>query len=421
MNLLLVYPRWRKLERQVVFHLPPHGPVVFAATLDEDIEVTFVDENVETLDLDVSPDMVAISMMLTAQLPRAFEIAAIFRKRNIPVIAGGIATMLHSEEVGKNVDSIFLGEAEDGHVQKLFQDFTAGELKPVYNFLHDFPAIETVGTARRDILKRELYNHKGMQMFDLIHASRGCHFNCYPCCTPFLGGRKFRPRPIEKVIQEIETIDNNRLFFVDNSMAQDKKWEEELFKALIPLKKKWVCHPIEEDDDILDLAYQAGCWYVYQAVVDMSDLIRNRIKRYHDHGIAVEGTIILGMDNHDIDYIKRLIDFLLEIELELAEFTILTPFSHTPARRQLEREGRILIQDPALYTGDRVVFQPLKLTITELQDMYYYAWETFYQDISCETAMADMYMRVIRREMADGSFKRSRRRKQKFKLPQDVS
>lgn len=406
MNLTLIYPRWRKLERQTTFHLPPHGPVVFAAALADDITVTFIDENVESGDTDDSPDLVALSLMLTAQLPRAFEIASSYKNRNIPVLAGGIATMLHREKVAAVVDSIFLGEVEGGRLDTVFEDFYRGHLKPVYDFMHDLPAIELVGTARRDILNRSLYNHQGVQMLDLIHASRGCRFNCYPCCTSYLGGPGFRPRPLENVVREIESIDNNRLFFVDNSLAQDRAWEEELFKTLIPLKKKWVSHPIEADDHLLDLAYQAGCWYVYQAIVDMSDLIRNRIRMYHDHNIAVEGTIILGMDNHDIDYIKRLIDFLLEIDLELAEFTILTPFAHTGARRQMEQEGRILVRDPAYYTCDRVVFQPKRLTTTELQDMYYYAWDTFYANSPHEFRMSEMFMNVIKREIADGSYRR---------------
>ena len=49
MKFKLIYPKWRKLDRQTAFHLPPHGPVVFAATIPEDVEVEFVDENVEDL------------------------------------------------------------------------------------------------------------------------------------------------------------------------------------------------------------------------------------------------------------------------------------------------------------------------------------------------------------------------------------
>ncbi len=181
-------------------------------------------------------------------------------------------------------------------------------------------------------------------------------------------------------------------------MAQDKKWEEELFRAMIPLRKKWVSHPIEQDDKLLDLAYKAGCWYVYQAVFDTSDTIRNRIKRYHDHGIRVEATVILGIDEHDVDAIKRLVDFLLDIDLDLAEFTIMTPFAHSPIRKKLQSEGRILSNRFEDYTCDRVVFQPLRMTPNQLQDMYYYAWDTFYASMSQELRMGKLFVSALKRD-----------------------
>ena len=62
--------------------------------------------------------------------------------------------------------------------------------------------------------------------------------------------------------------------------------------------------------------------------------IRNRIKRLHDHGIGVEGTILLGTDDHDEAYIRNLVEFLVEQKLDMAEFTILTPFPQSPIRKK---------------------------------------------------------------------------------------
>jgi radical SAM superfamily enzyme YgiQ (UPF0313 family) len=231
-------------------------------------------------------------------------------------------------------------------------------------------------------------------MVDLFHASRGCRFNCFPCCTPFLGGRSFRPRPMDKVAEELAAIDNERLFVVDNSLAQDKPWELELFRTMIPFKKKWCCHPIQDDDEVLDLAKQAGAWYVYQAIFDTSDYIRNRVQRYKDHGIGVEGTIILGTDDQDEDYIKKLVDFLMEINLNLAEFTVLTPFAHTPIREQFEKENRILTNDLRLYDAGHVVFKPKRMSPEKLQEMYHYAWETFYKDEPQTYKMYKLYQQV---------------------------
>jgi radical SAM superfamily enzyme YgiQ (UPF0313 family) len=409
MKIKLIYPKWHKLDRQTKFHLPPHGPVCFAATVPAENELVFTDENVEPVDFDDKADLVAISCMLTCQMPRGWEIADQFRAQGVPVIFGGIGTMLHAEQTRQHADSVFLGEAE-GRFGQVIEDLKRKDLKPLYDFQHDFPDIKMVGPARRSILNRELYNYRGVQMVDLIHASRGCRFDCYPCCSGFLGGRSFRPRPIDQVLKEVESIDNNRLFFVDNSLAQNDQWEKDLFRALIPLKKHWISHPIKDDDEILDLAAQAGCWYVYQAIFDTSDHIRNRVKRLKERGIGVEGTIVLGLDEQSEDDVKRLVDFLLEIDLDLAEFTILTPFPHTPARDALVKQGRILSDDWRRYTCGEVVFQPAKMTTDKLQELYHYAWDTFYPNNSQNLQMAKLFMRVVEKERAEGMYRRPRLR-----------
>ncbi|MFW6098875.1 MAG: radical SAM protein, partial [Thermodesulfobacteriota bacterium] len=172
MKFKLIYPKWPKLEKQTEFHLPPHGPVVFAATLPDDVEVTFVDENVEGIDFDEPVDFVGISMMLSIQVMRGWEIADAYRNRGIKVIFGGISTMLHAQETLAHADAVFLGEAE-GRMDRVFSDFKGERLQKVYDFMEERPPMELVGTARRDILTRDLYNYRGVQMVDLVHASRG--------------------------------------------------------------------------------------------------------------------------------------------------------------------------------------------------------------------------------------------------------
>ncbi len=119
----LIYPKWKKIPEQTEFHLPPHAPVCVAASIPERYELVFIDENVDEIDFDNGSDIILISMMLTCQLPRGREIANQFRQRNIPVLSGGIATMLHAEEVAGFVDSIFLGETEDGRLESALKDF----------------------------------------------------------------------------------------------------------------------------------------------------------------------------------------------------------------------------------------------------------------------------------------------------------
>ena len=158
-SLTIIYPSWPKISEQTEFHLPPHGPVCLAATIPPDFDVTFIDENVSFLDFGLDTDLVCLSMMLTCQIPRGHEIADNFRKRGIPVIAGGIAAMLHAEEVGGFVDSIFLGEAEDGRFENVLKDWQEGKLQEKYDYLRNLPPIESVSTARRNILDYDLYKY----------------------------------------------------------------------------------------------------------------------------------------------------------------------------------------------------------------------------------------------------------------------
>ncbi len=402
-RILIIYPCWPKIPEQTEFHLPPHGPVCMAASIPDDYEIEFIDENVQSLPSQFEADLVFLSVMLTCQLPRALEIAALVRRQGIKVVAGGIAAMLHAEEVRQHVDACFLGETEGGHLSVLLADWERGELKEVYDFMHDQPDIRLVGPARRDILNYDFYSYRGFRMVDLVHASRGCRFNCFPCATAYLGGRKFRPRPLEKVVEEIEQIDNDRLFFVDNSLAQDRDWVIALFDAIAPLKRHWISHPILDDEEVIKKAADAGCWYVYQAIFDMSDVIRNRVKRLKDNGIGVEAAVLLGTDNQDDDYIKRLVDFLLEIDVDMAEFSILTPFPHTPITETFDRQGRILHRDWSKYTTTNVCFVPKHMSCEKLQEMYAYAWRVFYQDISAQLRMARLFARISRNNRLEAS------------------
>ncbi len=408
MRIHLVYPAWPKMPHQTRFDLPPHGPVCFASSVPPGTEIVFTDENVQPLDFETESDLVCISMMLTCQAPRGWEIADEFRRRGRTVIVGGIAAMLHAEECAMHADSVFVGEAE-GFFSQTIDDFKNGRLRRFYR-PESFPDVTELPFADRSILDYDCYTYKGVRMVDLIHGSRGCRFNCYPCCVPMLGGRKFRPRPPARVAAEIASVDNDRFFLVDNSLAQDRDWVLALFKALAPLDIHWISHPLFNTDQVVEAAAAAGCWYVYQAVYDMSEKTRNRIRRLKDHGIGVEGTVLLGLDDQTEDDVLRMVDFLLELDLDLAEFTVLTPFPHSKAYEDLEREGRILHKDWSRYTASEVVFQPKHMTPGRLQELHDYAWEAFYRDESQQQRMFRLFMKLMKKQgRSDAGRRRGRR------------
>ena len=46
------------------------------------------------------------------------------------------------------------------------------------------------------------------------------------------------------------------------------------------------------------------------------------------------------------------------------------------------------------------------MTATELQDVYEYAWDTFYADAGYQLRMGNLFRKVIEREMEDGTYRR---------------
>ncbi len=293
-------------------------------------------------------------------------------------------------------------------MEEVIGDFQAGKLRKVYDFFDNRPPTEWIGPARRDILQRDLYNYKGVQMVDLVHASRGCRFNCYPCCVSFLGGRQFRPRPIDRVVEEIAGIDNNRLFVVDNSSPGQQMGKGPLSRP-DPPQEELVLPPHRGRPGDPGPGRPGGGLVRLPGCLRHLRHHRERIRRYHDHGIGVEGTILLGLDDHTEDGIKRLIDFLMEIELDLAEFTVLTPFPHTRTFDDLHREGRILSYDWNDYTADKVVFQPRNMPPEKLQELFHYAWDTFYRDEPQSYKMFKLLKKVSEKEHRDGTYRRRRR------------
>jgi len=390
----IIYPKWPKLEYQTEFNLPPLGVITAAASVPPHIEVKVTDENVEDIDFSMSCDIVGIGCMLTCQAPRAYELAGKFRQMGRTVVLGGLHVALCPEEAALHADSIVVGEGE-GLIEQMLSDFENGCLKPVYK-MNEFPDINKIPNPRRDLHdKKKHYTHKGWELVDLVQTSRGCRFNCYPCCVPYLGGRVHRTKPIDHVLSDMESA-SDRMFIVDNSLEQSLDWQKELFTAMKGMGKDWVAHPISAEPELLKLAKDAGCWYVYHAVYTISDKIKDRIKLYHDHGIGVEGTILLGMDDHTEDFLKRFIDFLLEIELDLAEFTILTPFPKTQVWDELESQNRIIDRNWANYNAGNVVFKPKHMSPDKLQEPHDYAWKAFYNEQPQELKMMKLISNLLR-------------------------
>jgi radical SAM superfamily enzyme YgiQ (UPF0313 family) len=228
-----------------------------------------------------------------------------------------------------------------------------------------------------------------------ISTTRGCPYSCSFCSVTSFFGHTYRCRPVEEVLKEIETL-NQREFivFVDDNIAGNPKFAEELFRALLPYKIKWVSQAsvtIAKNDELLKLAAASGCVDLFigfetlspanlAAVgkkVNIVDEYETVIKKIHSHGIAIHGFFILGLDEDDEEVFERTLHFAQEMRLESAQFAWPVPYPGTGFYESLDKTGRIITKDWSQYESN-VVFEPKLMSRETLQQRRDWVWRKFY-------------------------------------------
>ena len=311
---------------------------MLAGLTDDDWDITIIDENTQRIDFDILPDLVGVSLM-TPLAPRGYAIADEYRRRNIPVVLGGIHPTMMPDEAAMHADAVVTGEAEATWTEVL-ADARTGTLKPRYH-AEGFPPLAGMQTPRRDLLNRKSYF-----FINTVQTTRGCPFDCEFCSVTAFYGRTYRTRPVQDIVREIEQMDGSHLFFVDDNIVGKPDVAKELFQALKPLKKKWFSQAslsIVKDQSLLKLARESGCGGLfvgfeslsqetlksYGKSVNRAGEYRDAINRLHDHGIGIQGSFIFGADQDDTSVFSDVLRFVEKTHIEAAIFSVLTPFPGT--------------------------------------------------------------------------------------------
>jgi len=364
----------------------PLGLGMVAALTPPDWKVTIWDENFREFRFREA-DLVGITAV-TASVNRAYEIAAIYREKGIPVILGGIHASYLPDEALDYVDSVVIGEAE-GVWAQVIRDFEAGNLKQRYQApLCD---MKNIPAARHDLF------HPGY-MFASVQTSRGCPMDCDFCSVPAFNGNQYRLRDTKAVLDEIEAVRNPMLYFVDdNIIGYNRKAEEHavaLFEGMIRrgMKKDWFAQAslnIAEKPEILKLAARSGCRMLLIGIeAENETALESTNKRLnlkmgvgsykmayrnlHKHGINVLGAFIYGMESDTVEAIRKRTDYILQSSVDVTQASVMTPLPGTKLYRRMKDEGRIICrnfpQDWQHFHFTDVVFQPGNMSPKELAE-----------------------------------------------------
>ena len=208
-KLLLINPvsQFRKgFLNSDITRFPPLAYGIISALTPEHWEVEIIDENYDPFKFKKA-DLVGLTGF-TSSIYRAYQIAEIYKKNNIPVVIGGIHASMMPDEAANFADSVVVGEVESVW-KKLLEDFENGQMRKFYHgerlSLDNIPPIDY-----------SIFNPDYLVSSTL--TTRGCPFDCEFCTVTAFNGGKYRMRPVENVLDEIEKMPQDKFFIVDDNI-----------------------------------------------------------------------------------------------------------------------------------------------------------------------------------------------------------
>jgi len=380
-------PFWRPIKYSL---FPPLGLATLASYLDEDDEIELQDQHVETLNITGRPDLVLIQVYIT-NAKRAYAIAKQYRQRGIFVALGGLHVTALPQEAKNFADTIFIGPAEQTFPEFL-RDFKAKRTKKEYRSTTG-RTIQNQPPIRRDLIKREKY-----LIPNSLVISRGCPHHCDFCYKDafFQGGKSFYTQRVDEVLSEIDRLKGRHLYFLDDHLLGDKKLASELFDGMQGMNRVFQGAATVKsilDGDLIEKAAKAGLRSLFVGFETFSpENLRqsnknqnlkvdyeSAVNRLHDLGIMINGSFVFGLDGDGKDVFKRTVEWGVKNSITTSTYHILTPYPGTRLYEAMKNDGRITTTNWDLFDTRHVVYKPTKLSKSELEKGYWWAYKEFYK------------------------------------------
>jgi radical SAM superfamily enzyme YgiQ (UPF0313 family) len=307
--------------------------------------------------------MVGISAM-TAYVNRGYEIADEFRRRGVPVIMGGVHPSFMSKEALTHCDAVCIGEAELV-LPKILEDLENNAIRGTYRSDKLHPMVG-IPMPRYDLVKRHRYVNK-----TFVQTSRGCHQGCTFCAEPLMNGLKFRYRPIDEVMYEVDNCGSRMISINDADFFGTPDRPKEVMKALKGRKVRWqagVTSKLAQDDRMLELAAESGCTMLsigFESIsrdtlksvhkhVNRPEQFAELVEKVHSYGIAVFGLFMFGFDGDDTDTFQDTRTVQYRRELRRCRLFGAYPISrHAHLVRDEEGEPHRLLRLGEIRPGER--------------------------------------------------------------------
>ena len=279
----------------------------------------------------------------------------ILKEKKVPIFLCGAFAEFAQEKIPKGVNLI------TGNYEFLLEYLENNNLKlnDIYNVEYlkvsggDADKLSLIDWENSNIEKtRNIILGKTKNYFPFI-ASRGCPYSCREYCTyPLAQGLKVKRESIDITIEKLKKISNkyksSHIIFRDPVFSINLKKSKELLKkigdAKLNIEFSSELHLNNIDDEFLELCNYSkmnGLKFGIESAIeevrdsvsrfsvtnDKQQTIINKIKNY---GIKTVGMFILAQPTDTRDTCLKTIDYACSLNLDVAQFSIFTPYPGTP-------------------------------------------------------------------------------------------
>lgn len=390
-KVLLVQPNYARERKHVKYSIsPPLGLCYIAGLLEENgIDVEILDANALNLSADEVVQQVierratiaGVSVLMSGY-KYATEIAKKLPEHIISV-AGGAYASATPEKILKDGFRIAVKGRGEYPMLEIVSGKNLEDIPGIFYWENDkimanpsrsFEGLKSASLpkpARHLLISNGVnkpYQLAGVMYFPWapVFTSIGCPYQCYWCSKQVFD--RFMPREPEDVVSEIKEL-------VRNYKVKEIDIYDDCFNANLERAEKILDLIIKENLNIklrfpngirantvnlpfMEKMKKAGCIEVAYGIESGDQDILNKIpkalsleeirkavKYTKEAGILTVGFFILGLRGDTEITMQRTIDFAKELAVDVAFFSILTPYPGTPLWNLIEREGKFLVKD----------------------------------------------------------------------------
>lgn len=331
---------------------------------------------------------------------------------DIRVMVGGPEVIInHRDFLLEDIDFVFYDNGLDSFRAAVRNDFVPSCLKNCTGLAYkedgtwmDNPVGEPVSDYGILPDRSHFYNNRkkfrvlAKGRFSVMKTSFSCPQQCKFCVSRHFNSCTYRERACEDIVNEMLSIDNDKIFIIDDDFLVNKERVIEICNMLIErdCRKTFMifarADSIVRCEDIMSLIYRAGFRDMLVGLEAVEDatlekynknssvtLNKEAVRILREHNMVCVGLFVINYDFSHKDFMN-INRFIKKEKLIWVLFSILIPFKGTPVYE--ENKEKLYHYKYRRTGGTSVLMRPEKLPMLifwlEFQFLYYVNYPRIY-------------------------------------------